>query len=235
MQGSSEASYDELSRAEDPEIWGRECKQRLLAHDIHYLRLAKVRWEIHFGDPMTALHQIDGDLREARSSGRLHRALVLQLLRAMALQRCDNVLACHRELEEALTFAAREGYVRTVLDEGPALGHLVTRFQQSYEPRELKSPLLADYLKKITTGFGSLVYAYSWKSAPSSQGADGLTRKEIEVLRLLTEGCSNVDLADRLHVSNSTVRTHLRNINSKLGTNSRTQALAAARRLSLLH
>lgn len=235
MQGSVEASYDELSRAEDPEIWGRECKQRLLAHDIHYLRLAKLRWDIHFGDPMTALHQIDGDLREARSSGRLHRALVLQLLRAMALQRCDNVLACHKELEEALIFAAREGYVRTVLDEGPALGHVVARFQQSYESRELKSPLLADYLKKITTGFGSLVHAYSWKSASSSQGADGLTRKEIEVLMLLTEGCSNVDLADRLHVSNSTVRTHLRNINSKLGTNSRTQALAAARRLSLLH
>ncbi|RFQ06033.1 helix-turn-helix transcriptional regulator [Pseudomonas putida] len=235
MQGNAAASQDELGRAEDPEIWGRECKLRLLAHDIHYLRLAKLRWEIHFGDPIAALHQIDGDLREARSSGRLHRALVLQLLRAMALQRCDNPPAAYRELEEALTFAAKEGYMRTILDEGPALGHLIAQFRAGYDSRPQQDPLLTEYLRKVIVGFGPLTHAYSWKAASSSQVADGLTRKEIEVLMLLTEGCSNVDLADRLHVSNSTVRTHLRNINSKLGTNSRTQALAAARRLSLLH
>lgn len=235
IQGNAEASLDELCRAEDPEIWARECRQRLLAHDIHYLRLAKLRWDIHFGDVVASLHQIDTDLREARSSRRLHRALVLQLLRAQALHRCDNAPAAHRELESALTFAAQEGYIRTILDEGPALGNAVISFTQLYKTRVNQAPLLLNYLTKILFEFGPNSHGYSWKTTPPEPVAESLTRKEVQVLKLVTEGCSNIELAQRLHVSISTVRTHLRNINSKLGTNSRTQALAAARRLSLLY
>ena len=58
-----------------------------------------------------------------------------------------------------------------------------------------------------------------------------LTRKEIQVMRLVAEGLSNDDIAERLFVAETTVRTHLRNINSKLDANSRTQAVAIARRL----
>ncbi|MEE3101297.1 MAG: LuxR C-terminal-related transcriptional regulator, partial [Pseudomonadota bacterium] len=54
------------------------------------------------------------------------------------------------------------------------------------------------------------------------------------ILALLAEGCSNADMARRLCVSDSTVRTHLRNINSKLDASSRTQAVAVARRLGLI-
>ncbi|MGE7963233.1 LuxR C-terminal-related transcriptional regulator [Pseudomonas sp. NPDC089918] len=234
MQGNAVASHDELLRADDPALWARECRQRLLAHDIHYLRLARLRWEIHFGDIGAALKQLDTDLSEARRSARLHRALVLQLLKALALQRSDNILAAHKELEDALGYAAREGYIRTVLDEGPALGYAVLQFKHVYECREKRDPLLLDYLRGILLAFGPLNREDTRSAPHASPLAAPLTRKEIEVLKLLTEGCSNLDLADRLHVSNSTVRTHLRNINAKLDTNSRTQALAAARRLGFL-
>ena len=65
-------------------------------------------------------------------------------------------------------------------------------------------------------------------------GAEPLTRKEIRVLQLLAEGHSNGVLAERLSVSDSTVRTHLRNINLKLHARSRTQAVALARRLGVI-
>ena len=61
-----------------------------------------------------------------------------------------------------------------------------------------------------------------------------LTRKEIRVLQLLAEGYSNSAMAEKLFVSDSTVRTHLRNINMKLNARSRTQAVAIARRLGVL-
>ncbi|MGK9066600.1 LuxR C-terminal-related transcriptional regulator [Stutzerimonas chloritidismutans] len=234
IQGNALASQDELFRAEDPEIWARECRQRLLAHDIHYLRLAKLRWEIHFGDPVAALHELNRDLQVARSSARLHRALVLQLLRVLALHRTNNAMAAKLELEDCLKFAAQEGYVRTVLDEGPSLGKAVWHLKQEYDTRDDQDPHLADYLNKLLQLYGPLRHDKGETVTPALSGI-ALTRKEIEVIRLLTEGCSNLDLAARLHVSNSTVRTHLRNINTKLGTNSRTQAIAAARRLCLLH
>jgi LuxR family maltose regulon positive regulatory protein len=55
-----------------------------------------------------------------------------------------------------------------------------------------------------------------------------MTRKEIRVLQLLPEGYSNSAIAEKLFVSDSTVRTHLRNINLKLGARSRMQAVALA-------
>ena len=71
-------------------------------------------------------------------------------------------------------------------------------------------------------------------STPLTPLDEPLTRKEIRVLQLLAEGYSNSVMAEKLFVSDSTVRTHLRNINLKLGARSRTQAVAIARRLGVM-
>ena len=57
-----------------------------------------------------------------------------------------------------------------------------------------------------------------------------LTAKEIRLLAPVAEGYSNSATAEKLFVSDSTVRTHLRNINGKLNAQNRTQAVAIARR-----
>jgi DNA-binding CsgD family transcriptional regulator len=56
----------------------------------------------------------------------------------------------------------------------------------------------------------------------------GLTRREAEVLQLLGTGATNATLAERLHVSPATVKTHLENIYRKLGATGRAQAVAMA-------
>lgn len=55
-----------------------------------------------------------------------------------------------------------------------------------------------------------------------------LTPREVEVLRLIARGLSNQDLAGELHLTESTVKTHVARILTKLGLNSRTQAVVAA-------
>lgn len=59
---------------------------------------------------------------------------------------------------------------------------------------------------------------------PSSSAPAGLTRREREVLRLLTEGLTNPQMAERLVVSLPTVNTHVASIFNKLGVNSRSAA-----------
>ena len=61
-----------------------------------------------------------------------------------------------------------------------------------------------------------------------------LTERELEVLGLLAAGRSNADMAATLFVEQSTVKTHLIHLYSKLGVHSRTQAVARARALGLL-
>lgn len=61
-----------------------------------------------------------------------------------------------------------------------------------------------------------------------------LTRREREVLMALSEGLSNKQIAERLHMSVDTERTHMMNILSKLGVHSRLQALLFAARHGLI-
>jgi DNA-binding NarL/FixJ family response regulator len=62
------------------------------------------------------------------------------------------------------------------------------------------------------------------RPAPASLAEAGLTRREEEILVLLTQGYANKEIADRLAVSFDTVRTHLCHIYEKLHVRSRTEA-----------
>jgi DNA-binding NarL/FixJ family response regulator len=64
--------------------------------------------------------------------------------------------------------------------------------------------------------------------------AEVLTPREQEVLQLLAEGLPNKTIADRLYISEHTVKFHVNAILSKLGAQSRTEAVVRATRLGLL-
>ena len=61
-----------------------------------------------------------------------------------------------------------------------------------------------------------------------------LSGRESDVLRLIAQGYSNQQISERLFISLHTVKTHARHINSKLGVERRTQAVARAKELGLL-
>lgn len=64
--------------------------------------------------------------------------------------------------------------------------------------------------------------------------ACSLSQRELEVLRLLADGYSNREIAERLVLTVGTVKDHLYNIYQKLGVHNRTRAIAHARQLRLL-
>jgi DNA-binding NarL/FixJ family response regulator len=64
---------------------------------------------------------------------------------------------------------------------------------------------------------------------------ESLTRRELEVLRLIADGYSNSVIAQRLHITMGTVKSHVRNILRKLYATDRTQAAIRALRSGLVH
>jgi DNA-binding NarL/FixJ family response regulator len=64
---------------------------------------------------------------------------------------------------------------------------------------------------------------------------DRLSKREIEVLELVAVGASNSDIAERLHISQATVKSHLINIFGKLGVSDRTAAVTVALQRGILH
>jgi DNA-binding NarL/FixJ family response regulator len=63
---------------------------------------------------------------------------------------------------------------------------------------------------------------------------ESLTSREKEVLRLMAEGISSREIASRLGISYTTVRTHIRSLGAKLGVHSKLEAIVKARELALI-
>ncbi len=236
LQGNGPASRDELARADDPALWQRERRQRLPAHDLDYLALAKARWEISFGDPRLALTVLDTELHGALSAARVRRALKLRVLRALALQRVGDLAAAVEAIGPVLQTASQEGFMRLLVDEGPAVGVLAQRYVTAAQAATVVSrsdPILSDYLQRLLQVMRPTALVDT-EPQPVDSRQEPLTRKETRLLQLLAEGYSNSAMAEKLFVSDSTVRTHLRNINIKLNAKSRTQAVAIARKLGVI-
>jgi DNA-binding NarL/FixJ family response regulator len=71
--------------------------------------------------------------------------------------------------------------------------------------------------------------------APSSEEERIITRREEEVLQLIANGCSTPEVAEKLFISQKTVKNHLASIYQKLDARDRTQAVLAAVRMGIVH
>ena len=70
---------------------------------------------------------------------------------------------------------------------------------------------------------------------PAYAGDEGLTTRELDVLRLIALGLNNAEIAERLFVSEATVKTHVNHVFAKTGARDRAQAVAYAFRIGIVH
>lgn len=110
----------------------------------------------------------------------------------------------------------------------PAIARIVLQqAQQTPEPAEAAA---------ATAPIDSKTVAINAESAEYDQmiAAYPLTERELEVLQLIVEGCSNAVIAEKLYITVGTVKTHVRNILNKLCADDRTQAAVRALRSGLV-
>ncbi len=179
---------------------------------------------------------MDGQLDKARDileSARRHGQAVGNMLAVMELDvllielhsqagRSDKAEAAMAGL---LDRVAREGIIRPLLRAPDAVRQEFSRFAIGKG-----SPLSRDMLNRIDPAYPGRVN----QSARSELPIEPLSRRETEVLQEMAKGLSNREIADRLCISLPTVKTHLRNVNSKLLAVNRTEAAITARRLGLI-
>ena len=96
---------------------------------------------------------------------------------------------------------------------------------------------LQDYVTRLIVAFSrASIDERAQESLQTGAGAlvEPLSERELEVLRLLTEGKSNREIGDQLFIAVGTVKKHLSNICGKLGVRNRTACVARARELGLI-
>ncbi len=149
-------------------------------------------------------------------------------------------MALH-SLQLAMDLAEPEGFVQVFLDEGEPMAKLLgVAIQQGIRP-QFASRLLDAFQDAVRHGpsFSDIEEQKSIPVAPEAQHPKDvrmvpLSEREMEVLRLITEGCSNKEIAQKLSISLRTVKYHTTSIYTKLQVNGRAQAAVKARELGLL-
>jgi len=123
----------------------------------------------------------------------------------------------------ALKIGAKGSCVRVFLNEGKQVASMIKRLvEENFAiPRAFALKLLAEF---------TIDDVFESKRKVESKL---LSEREIEILRLIAGGLSNKKIMEKLYISLSTVKTHLRNIYSKLDAHSRTEAIAKANKLNL--
>jgi LuxR family maltose regulon positive regulatory protein len=154
-----------------------------------------------------------------------------QVLQAIILNKLNKFDEAMDAMEKALSLAQTEGYVRSILDEGePVNALLYQAAQKGIYPQYCKR--LLDEAEKLTqVSFGSIE---GKTTEAMSHLVEPLSDREIEVLKHIAQGSTNQEIAQQLILSLYTVKSHARNIYSKLGVKNRTEAVARARLLGLL-
>ncbi len=240
--------------------WAREHSLEV-SDDLTYLRefehitLTRVllarskgnRTEYSILEAMELLARLLQAAEEGERTGSIIEILMLQ---ALAHQMQGDISAALVPLERALMLAEPEGYVRIFVDEGPPMAVLLAKLHEHARkrPRAALTNVPLAYIERLFALLSGeraarpgddeaqegISLAATSAPAPAQSLLDPLTERELEVLRLIADGLSNRDIAARLVLALSTVKSYVNTIYGKLQVESRTQAVARARALHLL-
>jgi LuxR family maltose regulon positive regulatory protein len=219
--------------------WAQSHQQDRSSSQAYTTELMAILWtraSIAQGNASEAIEMLEQALPVAREAGRWGVVIELLVLQALALAMLRQIPPALVPLEEALELAEPEGYTRIFLDEGEPMLQLLRTVYRSKEKgsREYEIRLLEELLSAVAPPPPASAEITPGKSLDRPVLIDPLTERELEVLRMIAEGRSNQEIAEKLIVTLGTVKAHISHIYNKLDVRSRTQAILKARQLDLL-
>jgi LuxR family maltose regulon positive regulatory protein len=187
------------------------------------LSLSRARVHLAQGKPAEALAVLEPVRRQLEEKDLADKRLQLLALQSLAHQAAGEGESAVQTIGEALAMAAPGGLLRMFVDEGAPMAALLREVV-----KQGNAPAFAQ----------QVLYAFEEPVAPkiptSHHLPDRLTERELEVLRMLATELSGPEIARELVISLNTMRTHTKNIYSKLGVSSRRTAVRRAEALDML-
>ncbi len=184
-----------------------------------------------------ALALLDRLHAAAASQDRPGSLIEIGALRALALAARGEQRAAVDALAGALVTACPQGYVRVFADEGPPMVALVGRLIAAQRGGQAAAGVPLRCLARLQRAFDpERTLPDQGQGIAAVRGiVEPLTAREREVLGMLAAGRSNQAIASDLVVTVDTVKKHVSHVLDKLGAANRTEAVARARELELIH
>jgi LuxR family transcriptional regulator, maltose regulon positive regulatory protein len=219
-------AHEQGLSADDPLSYLREFEHLTLARVL----LARYKHDRTDSAIREAIGYLERLLAAAQEGDRMGSVIEILVLQALAHDAQGNIPAALIPLQQALALAEPEGYIRMFLDEGPPMAQLL---------REAAAHgIMPGYTGRLLAGFESEGQSSAGEAplriTPASQSLiEPLSQRELEILRLFKTELSGPEIARELVIALSTVRTHTKNIFSKLNVNDRRAAVKRAAELGL--
>ncbi len=191
-----------------------------------YMAMVSVRLFVaqkHYKQAVEVATRILPEMEKRKIWNYVNRTRTWQALAYHGLRQDDQALAC---LKRVLTMAVPEGFVRTFYSLG---GEFIPVLQLAR--KDGLYPEYMDTILRVNEQDGQHPVV---QSGLASTLVEPLSEREMDVLNLLAQGCSDQKIAAALVIARETVHKHLKNIYGKLDVHSRTEAVARARQLKLI-
>jgi LuxR family maltose regulon positive regulatory protein len=191
-------------------------------NDLSYLRefehIALARVLLAQRSAGEAARLLERLLDAADAGGRMGSAIEILVLQALAFQIEGDLSAARVPLQRALALAEPEEYVRVFIDEGSPMIALLR-----------SGDTASTYVEQLLAAFGTS----DPRPVVKQPLLEPLSERELEVLRLLGTDLKGPEIAGELMVSPNTVKSHIKNIYTKLGVNTRRAAVRRGTELAL--
>lgn len=167
-----------------------------------------------------------------KNRGRVMQLCELYMLMAMALYADNRKKDAFEYFEKILKECAEREFVRLLADEGEPIYRMISEYLESKE--EDKDNKVSDeqikFLKRVRKASKNIAIEFPHYLKEHRVDQANLTKREQEILKLLTKNRSNLEIAELLGCSVNTVKYHMKNIFKKLDVNNRKDAVAAAKK-----
>jgi LuxR family maltose regulon positive regulatory protein len=210
-------------------------------HEFEHITLARVllaNYQIDraIGSISEVLGLLERLLKAAEERGGMGSMIEILVLQAMTYHAQGDLSAALLPLGHTLLLAEPEGYVRIFLDEGPSMMQLLREASAHKIIPVYTGKLLAEFEaeKHQKENKSDMPHSLQDGQRVSNPLVEPLSRRELEILKLIALGLSNREIGERLFLALDTVKGHNRRIFDTLQVKNRTEAIARAHELSLL-
>jgi LuxR family maltose regulon positive regulatory protein len=208
----------------DPQMlahWSAQVNAEVDAHSFYrFMGLTRARLLIAQSEKAQAAESLKTLFETASSAGWGYGMLVVRILQSLAAKAGDEST---QFIAEALRMGQPEGFIHSFVEASSAI---IPLLQEA-----ARRGIAPNYVGQILSAMG----IERRKETPAQVNLiEPLSGREMEVLRLVTAGLSNREIALKLVISPGTAKTHIHNLCGKLGARNRTEAAMRAKELRLV-
>jgi LuxR family maltose regulon positive regulatory protein len=199
--------------------------------ELEEFALSRVALLMHRSAHEQAADMLRPLCRRAQADGYVYGHIRVQAALATCYWHAEDEETAFELLDDAYALTEHRGFSRAVFDDVPGLPLL---FSSAIKRGRLAALPSAEYFRKFQEVLACDPYTQPQVDTAIESAQNPLTQRELDLLKLLSQGLTNRNISERCNITLFTTKWHLKNVFAKLGVSTRMEAVFRAQQLQLV-